>query len=100
MFWGVFYNQWFNNCLKTQYSVYDVLAETSSENTLPGLILGGVLGLLAGPTGALVGSTIGGTLGYNSDENERRIVDNFNRSRAWCYSKWILHYLEFIFQVQ
>lgn len=62
------------------HSVLDILAEPSSNNAPGGAILGGLIGLLIGPEGALIGSAIGGAIGYNSDANEKRMVQQFNES--------------------
>ena len=62
------------------YSVYNVFAESSSNNAPVGAIIGGLIGLLAGPEGALLGSIIGGGLGFGGDQNERNMVNRFNNS--------------------
>lgn len=64
------------------HSVHDILAEPSSNSAPGGAILGGLIGLLIGPEGALIGSAIGGAIGYNSDSNEKKMVQHFNESSS------------------
>ncbi len=72
------------NCPHCQYqgyySVLNVFAETSPNNAKTGAIIGGLIGLIIGPEGALIGSALGGALGYSSDENEKKMVQQFNNS--------------------
>jgi hypothetical protein len=62
------------------YSVNDVLAEPSGNDTAGGAIVGGLIGLLGGGAGVIVGGFIGGLLGNKSDNNEKIKIINFNES--------------------
>ena len=63
-----------------QYHVHQVIAETDTNNTATGAIIGGVIGLLAGPFGILVGGVLGGALGNENDNTEIGRVNYFNHS--------------------
>lgn len=62
------------------YSLYDVYAESGSNETLKGAILGAVIGLLGGPAGAFVGGVSGSLIGRSRDEDEYNLVEKFNHS--------------------
>lgn len=64
-----------------KYKISDVFAESGSNSTITGAVLGGVIGLLGGPIGVLSGATAGGLLGYNDEERENELVDRFNKSK-------------------
>ena len=63
-----------------EYSVQDVKAEASNNDTAGGALLGGFLGLLGGGVGVLVGGLAGGIIGGIRDEQENQEIKNFNRS--------------------
>ena len=62
------------------YNVNNVYAEASPKSAAAGAIIGGLIGLIFGPEGALIGSAIGGAGGLAKDEDERRMVQQFNDS--------------------
>lgn len=72
-------NQWFvlNG---VQYHVHHVIAESDSNSTVAGLVIGGLLGLIGGPFGVVIGGAIGGALGNDSDSGEQKQVEFFNQS--------------------
>ncbi len=65
----------------TYYSIDNVYAEKSSNDTAAGAVVGGALGALGGPIGILVGTALGGLIGNSSDEEENIKVEKFNASR-------------------
>ena len=62
------------------YAFRDVYAESGSNDTLKGGILGAVIGLLGGPIGAFLGGISGSLIGKSRDEDEYKLVEQFNRS--------------------
>ena len=58
----------------------EVKAESDSNATPSGAIVGGVVGLLGGPLGAIIGAIIGGTVGGANDTEDLRRVNTFNNS--------------------
>ena len=65
-----------------QYSIQDVEAESSSNDTAGGAVIGGLIGLLGGGIGMAIGGLAGGLIGGKSDENENKMIKNFNNSRV------------------
>ncbi len=65
---------------KLIYNVTDVKAETDSNSTPGGAILGGAVGLLGGPLGAILGAIVGGAIGGANDSEDLRKVNIFNNS--------------------
>ena len=63
-----------------QYSIHDVGAELSTDNTALSMVLGGAIGLLGGVPGVIAGGVIGGLLGNDTDKKEKALVETFNRS--------------------
>lgn len=64
------------------YTVNDVIAEKSSNDTASGAVIGGLLGLLGGGLGVLIGGVAGGLIGGLRDEEELKAVQRFNNSKA------------------
>lgn len=64
------------------YSIHDVKAESSSNDTAGGAVIGGLLGLLGGGIGVVIGGIAGGLIGGIRDEDENKMVKNFNNSRV------------------
>ncbi len=62
------------------YSVNDVFAESSGNDTAGGAIIGGLLGLFAGGVGVIIGGVAGGVIGGIIDENEQENINHFNKS--------------------
>ena len=62
------------------YEVGDVKAETETTSTATGVVVGGLIGLLGGPIGAIIGGGIGAAIGGADDTEEKKRVDNFNKS--------------------
>ena len=63
------------------YSVQQVFAEKSSNDTASGAVIGGLLGLLGGGVGVLIGGIAGGLIGGIRDDNENKMINRFNRSQ-------------------
>ncbi len=63
------------------YWADDVFAEEGAPALPVGAIIGGLIGLLGGPLGLIIGGGLGALLGANADENERKLVIRFNKSR-------------------
>ncbi|MBE7630469.1 hypothetical protein [Tenacibaculum piscium] len=63
------------------YSIRDVQAESSSNDTAGGAVIGGLLGLLGGGIGVVIGGIAGGLIGGVRDEDENKMIRNFNNSR-------------------
>lgn len=63
------------------YTVDDVYAESSSNDTAGAALVGGLFGLLGGGWGVLAGGLIGGLIGKSKDDDDEFAVDNFNYSR-------------------
>lgn len=63
------------------YSVSQVYAEKSSNDTASGAVIGGVLGLLGGGIGVLIGGVAGGLIGVLRDDEEIKLINRFNKSR-------------------
>ncbi len=61
------------------YSIDTVEAEADSK-TASAMALGGVIGVIGGVPGVLLGGLIGGLLGKNSDDEDEKKVNEFNRS--------------------
>ena len=67
-----------------EFHVNDVIAESDSAmNGGVGAIIGGVVGALGGPAGVLIGASLGGILGNSTDNAEKVMDDNFNKSSLW-----------------
>jgi len=66
-----------------QYHVHNVVAESESNNTVAGAIVGGLIGLVTGSAGILIGAAIGGALGSGGDKSEAEKVKYFNNSRFY-----------------
>ncbi len=64
-----------------QYSINDVKAAPSNENTAASMVIGGAIGLLGGVPGVIAGGALGGLLGNEKDKKEKLLVDQFNRSK-------------------
>jgi len=64
-----------------QYSIQNVKAESSSNDTAGGAVIGGLIGLLGGGIGMAIGGLAGGLIGGKRDEDENKMVRNFNNSR-------------------
>jgi hypothetical protein len=64
-----------------QYTINDVKAEPSNENTSVSMVIGGAVGLLAGVPGVIAGGVLGGLLGNGKDKKELLKVEQFNRSK-------------------
>ena len=62
------------------YHVKEVFAESESNSTAGGAVIGGLVGVLGGPIGLLIGAGLGGLIGNNSDEEENRRINTFNQS--------------------
>ncbi|MBS1652816.1 MAG: hypothetical protein JSU07_12480 [Bacteroidetes bacterium] len=62
------------------YGVHEVYAESESNSTAGGAVIGGLVGVLGGPIGLLLGAGLGGLIGNNSDQDENNRVNAFNRS--------------------
>lgn len=65
---------------KLIYNVSEVEAESSSNTTPGGAVVGGVVGLLGGPLGALLGAIVGGAIGGANDSEDIRKKNIFNNS--------------------
>ncbi|MFT6914737.1 MAG: hypothetical protein ACJAWL_001033 [Motiliproteus sp.] len=61
------------------YSVNSVKAQPR-DATAAAMALGGVIGVLGGVTGVAIGTAIGGLIGKSSDDEDKKISDEFNRS--------------------
>jgi uncharacterized protein YcfJ len=64
-----------------QYSILNVKAESSSNETAGGAVIGGLIGLLGGGIGMAIGGIAGGLIGGKRDEDENRMIHNFNNSQ-------------------
>lgn len=64
------------------YTIHDVVAEKSSDNTAIGMLVGGVIGALGGGAGVAAGGVIGAFLGKEQDKKEEAEVAQFNGSMA------------------
>lgn len=64
-----------------QYSIKDVKAAPSSENTAVSMAIGGAIGLIGGVVGVIAGGALGGLLGNEKDKKELLQVEQFNRSK-------------------
>lgn len=64
------------------YSVDEVFAESKSQATPLGAILGGIIGLAGGPIGVVIGGVAGGALGTQQDQSEISKAINFNNSSS------------------
>lgn len=62
------------------YSISDVYAEKSIDNTAIGMAAGGVLGVAGGPAGVFFGGIIGGLFGRKVEDDEERKIERFNNS--------------------
>ncbi len=62
------------------YDVNEVFAESESNSTAGGAVIGGLVGVLGGPIGLLIGAGLGGLIGNNSDEDENKRANTFNNS--------------------
>ena len=62
------------------YNVAEVRAESDSNTTPGGAVVGGVVGLLGGPLGAILGTIIGGAIGGANDTEDLRKTNTFNNS--------------------
>jgi hypothetical protein len=71
----------FLNGENEQFNVNQVIAESGSNDTTAGLLLGGLFGLIGGPAGVLIGGALGGIIGNNSDTKEISKINRFNNSR-------------------
>lgn len=61
------------------YNREDIIAEPTLGSAIGGTILGGLIGaLLGGPIGAILGGAGGLFIGSNTEEEERRRVQQFN----------------------
>ncbi len=65
---------------KSLYNVAEVRAETDSNYTPGGAIVGGIVGLLGGPLGAILGTIVGGAIGGANDTEDLRKMNTFNSS--------------------
>lgn len=63
------------------YNINQVAAESSSNDTAGGAVLGGLIGLLGGGIGVAVGGFLGGLIGNARDTEEQKKVNLFNQSR-------------------
>ena len=64
------------------YDVNEVWAESSSNDTAGGAALGGLIGLIGGGAGVVVGGILGGLVGGLKDQEEKKMVQQFNSSMA------------------
>ena len=64
------------------YHINQVVAESSSNDTAGGAILGGLIGLLGGGVGVAVGGFLGGLIGNARDTEENKKINLFNQSRV------------------
>jgi hypothetical protein len=64
-----------------RYSITQVYADDSTNDTIGGAIVGGLFGAVVGPAGAMIGSVIGGALGNQKDRNDSIRVRKFNNSK-------------------
>jgi len=64
-----------------RYSINDVFADDSTNDTIGGAIVGGLFGAVVGPAGAIFGSVIGGALGNQKDRNDSIRVRRFNNNK-------------------
>ena len=63
-----------------KYSVDEVMAESSSDNTAISALIGGVIGMIGGGAGIAVGGLLGGIIGKSQAEKENAEAEAFNRS--------------------
>lgn len=63
-----------------RYSVKEVFAEKSTDNTSLGMLVGGFIGALAGGVGIAAGGAVGAILGKEKDKEEQALVEQFNKS--------------------
>lgn len=61
------------------YSVNSVKAQPR-EATAAAMALGGVIGVLGGAAGVAIGTAIGGLIGKSSDDEDKKISEEFNGS--------------------
>ena len=66
-----------------RYNISEVVAESGTNSTRTGAVLGGVIGILGGPWGVAAGATAGGILGKQGDLKDQEKVDKFNNSRVY-----------------
>lgn len=64
------------------YSINEVYAESSSNDTAGGALIGGLIGLLGGGVGVALGGLAGGIIGKAKDDVDKKEINHFNRSRA------------------
>lgn len=74
-----------------RYRVSEVLAESGTNSTATGAVLGGVIGLVGGPWGVAAGITAGGLLGKQEDSRDDYKVRKFNNSNVNGWKKQIRH---------
>ncbi len=64
------------------YHINQVTAESNSNDTAGGAVLGGLIGLLGGGVGVAVGGFLGGLIGNTRDTEEKKKINQFNQSRV------------------
>jgi len=64
------------------FHINQVFAESSSNDTAGGAVIGGLIGLLGGGIGVAVGGILGGLIGNTRDSEESKNVNRFNQSRV------------------
>ena len=69
--------------LRVKNKEYDVnvVKAAPNETAAAAMALGGVVGVIAGIPGVIIGSAIGGLLGKSSDDEDKKLVEKFNRSK-------------------
>lgn len=67
---------------KKEYHVNDVLAEPETNNSTPGIVVGGLFGLLGGPIGVAIGAMIGGVVANEPSEDDKLMVNMFNSKKV------------------
>ena len=67
---------------KVSYNVNEVFAESGTNSTATGAVLGGMIGLIGGPWGVAAGVTAGSLLGKQEDSRDDIKVRKFNNLKA------------------
>ena len=73
------------------YNVNEVMAESGTNSTSTGAVLGGVIGLFGGPWGVAIGAAAGGLLGNQEDSRDNEKVRRFNKSNSNGWKEQIRH---------